>query len=200
MLLFRPCLCGKVMSAHKPVFSNAFWENPGRFPILLQWESGKENCAYPEGEGMEQQHPGGPCDRLPASFVRALWLIWFFWKWKTLSQPYYTETFQRSLPGYSVLQASSEESIQARQDVSWLAAIFTHVNHVARDLELSLSCALNGRLQMQIRLLIVCGYGQGNPSVNFRLHNSQTCSSVWVFSGEQKLSSGSGGPADILSG
>lgn len=29
-------LCGKVMPAHKCVFSNAFWENPGSFPILLQ--------------------------------------------------------------------------------------------------------------------------------------------------------------------
>lgn len=180
MLLLRPCLCGKVMSAHKWLFSNVFWENRGSFPILLQWESKKENCVYPENERTEQQHSGGACDRLPASFVEALWTIQVFLKVKNLSQPYYISAMPARLQK-STLQPSSVESTQARQDDSWLAAVFTRINYVVHELKLTPTLSVR-----QIRCLIVCGCGQGHLS-NFSLHNSQTRSNIWVFFSEQKL-------------
>lgn len=174
------------MSACKCVFSNVFWEKLSH--IFFQWECEEENCVYPENEGTEQQHQGGLCHRLPVTlFCGSIRDFSSFLKVKNLSQPYYTQMFQWFLPDYR--ETCYNLSQKRASKPGWMIPHYLPYLHKQTMSCVSFSCLGPTKLEVTDanQVIIACGYGQGHPWVNFSLHNSQPCPSIWVFFSEQKL-------------
>ena len=105
------------------------------------------------GERHRAAAPRGSLRQAPSQFCGSVMGYSSFLKVKNLNQPYYISVIPARLET-SVLQPSSVESIQARQDDLWLAAIFTHINHAVHELKLSRSYSLNQANQVPYCLWI----------------------------------------------
>lgn len=143
----------------KRTFHQCIWGNSSLLSHIAS--AGKETECI---RRMEQQYPGSPCNRLPASCVEVVWAIPEFWKWKI---PANHVIFQWSLLGYREACSSLVEP-----------SFFTQILYT------TLYMSLNSR-PWQIKCLIVCG--DGHLPVNFSLSDSQTCPNIWVSFSEWKL-------------